>query len=217
MHSAIALLLVSTMLVPWSTQASADHRDAVCHYDFEHASRGVPSDWYPTYTDWVSDTSEYVIFGWDPDVSHTGTHSISIELAKNFPRSEISYDTINYNWLLNPTLESDTIYRISFWWTAREVGTHGWVHIRGDDTNGGQRPDYVAPQRPKIGVTDDLVYDGRGWHQYAIDVQTPKRMKYFEVRLGLSMPQGIGHKIWFDDFEITISPRERERRKAGSN
>lgn len=217
MNGAVAVFAAAVLLLPCGTETEADNTDTVCRYNFEHATRGVPTDWYPTYTDFLPETREYVIFGWDPDVSHMGTHAISIELAKNFPKLQHSYDHIDYNWLLKPRLQSDTIYRISFWWKARETGARGFVHIRGDDVpETGGVPTFVV-HKPPLATTDELVYDGSGWQQYVIDVKTPKRLKYFEVRLGLSAPRGVGHKIWFDDFEIDVSPRQNAQRPAASN
>ncbi len=209
-----AALLVTTLAAmvaqPQQAAQPPDGQQAPLVYgcDFEVASRGVPDGWYPTYTDSLPETSESVIFGWDEDVHYSGTHSISIELARDFPRlSEIAY-----NWLLTPVLEPDTTYRISFWWKGRERGTAGFVYVDCDDRDNPDEP-RSASYLPPVALGGKLKYDGNGWKQYTVDLQTPSRLTCTRVRLGLATPHNSGRKIYFDDFRITRLPHERDRRK----
>ena len=176
--------------------------------DFESATRGVPEGWYPTYTDRRPETSEFVVFGWCENEAYSGAHSISIELDKHFPRTEM----IAYNWLVRPQLEPDAKYRISFWWKAREKGTQGFVYAECDDRDNWneEKPmSYVPPSA----FAKNLKYDGSGWKQFVFELETPQGLRCTRVRLGLSTPHNSGHKIFFDDLRITRLAKEPDRRR----
>ena len=147
-----------------------------------------PSGWYPTR---VPRTNAYTQFEVDSAISHSDKNSVSIAIASDHPQ-----DTIHYNW--TRVYEEFTVgeqYTISAWIQTDNVTYPPFVVVQCWNAES-EMIGFATTQKdyPIKGTSD--------WTFAKTDFSVPEGTSEVRVRIGISAPDNLGGKVWFDDIKI---------------
>jgi len=164
---------------------------AVLEAGFEEQAPGAqdPPGWDATR---LPRTADHVVFAWDDTVAHSGSRSISIWVKPSHPNEQIAY-----NW-------TRTLDRVA---PGKEYEVTGWVKT--EDLTG---PAFImvqcwdAARTQMLGTaTTEQAYPLSGtnpWTRVKTSFTVPKDTAEVRIRAGISSPQPLGGKVWFDDLRV---------------
>ena len=166
-------------------------------FEREGLQENIPKGWYPTY--WPS-TIGHVKFSWER-LAHSGHYSVSIEILNTHPSLIILNERIAYNWVRTfEPFEIGKTYEISGWVKTRDLKSPPFIVVQF----------WNMSQRKLIGLV--MLKSDKGkeligtnnWTSLKTKFKVPAGTDQVLVRAGISSPENINGKAWFDD--IIVSP-----------
>ena len=169
---------------------------------FEIASEvgGDPSGWHATR---VPQTANFVKFGAVESGFHSGRRSAFIEIDSAHP-TEVKLDPqyvanrIDYNWTIQTTdCKPGGLYVLSGWIKAQDLKAPAFIMVQCiGNIEKYQVLGYGSTERdyPVLGTSD--------WTRVATVFSVPEGTVAVRLRAGISSPQNIGGKAWFDNIQI---------------
>lgn len=158
--------------------------------DFETKSfyNDTPADWYPTI---IQRTKDFVVYGWDDKIKHSGDHSVSIKIIQNHPE-----DKIAYNWMTSfKDFKINQKYTLTGWTKTENLKSTPFFYIQCLDENNSITGFFTTEKSYHLVGTHD-------WSQVKLDFTIPDKTNEVLVRLGITAPENNGGQVWFDDIEI---------------
>ena len=154
------------------------------------ADQKGPQGWDATI---LPRTSGVVAFGWDNQIAHSGTRSVSVSIQAAHPDEKVAY-----NWTRTvPQCEPGETYELRAWIRTKGLTTPAFVAIQCWDSAKTNMLGFATTQEkyPLKGTTD--------WTQVHTTFSVPDKAGEVRVRAGISAPENRGGKVWFDDICIT--------------
>jgi len=163
---------------------------------FETGARDIPDGWDRTYTDYLADTRETIIFEWDNRIKHSGNHSVSIEILKNFPPYAIWY-----NWNTSVTeVDAGATYEVSAWVKTYKLKDSAWLYVACWKSLLGYGKRFIDEnllKEERVGI------DGtKDWTRVKTNIKVPRGTRLMRINLAVTTVLNRGCKVWFDDIEI---------------
>ena len=154
------------------------------------AKSGLPDGWHPAH---LVQTKDFVTFSSVEDTVHSGRRAVLLKIHPDHPKERVAY-----NWTRPISgLKSGTLYLLSAWVKTEDLKSTAFMMLQywsGDEQPrilGGAR---TEGQFPVAGTTE--------WTHIATVFTVPEGVGHVQLRAGISSPDNIGGKVWFDSVEI---------------
>jgi len=161
---------------------------------------GDPLGWHATR---IELTADFVRFGVSESGLASQGQSVFIEIDSAHPRKvelepEYAANQIAYNWTRRVSeVKPGAFYVLSGWVKTQNLKGPAWIMVQclGNVENfqiiggGGTQAGF-----PISGTSD--------WTRVATVFSAPEGTQAIQLRAGISSPQNIGGKVWFDKLEI---------------
>lgn len=157
-------------------------------FELKSAMFFEPDGWYATR---LPNTKDMVEFVWDSTEKHSGSYSVSIAIDSTHIE-----DRIAYNWTRTiPGFEVGDTYTLTGWVKAQDLNGSAFIVVQcWGDNNNFIKLFTTEIECPVLGTKD--------WTMVKTVITVPEGTAELRIRAGISTPQNIGGKAWFDDITI---------------
>lgn len=170
-------------------QIAINSHDLTINGGFEDISSNGPKAWYATR---LPATSGYVTFGVDKTQKQNGEQSVFISIAQSHPDRNISY-----NWTQAiKCCEIGARYELSGWIKTEGLNETAWIVIQCWDR---ENKNILA-----ISTTQSTyrILGSSDWNFVKTAFAVPDGTAEVCIRAGISTPENIGGKVWFDEIKV---------------